>query len=166
MMNDDQTHQRLRETAWRRKLTDAEQAELRAWLAAHPEAQDDWETEAALGELLARLPDAPVASNFTARVLQAVEREDAASEREHAARWPRFWRVFVPRIATTLVLVGAGLFAYHRHVQAERLQLIQSVAAVADVRSLPSPQFLQDFEAIRRLRPVPPADQELLALMQ
>ncbi len=163
-MNDDQTHQRLRETAWRRKLTDAEQAELRTWLATHPAARDEWENEAALNELLARLPEAPVASNFTARVLQAVEREAAASER--AARWPRVWRILVPRFATALVLVGAGLFAYHRHVQAERLELIRSVAAVADVRALPSPQFLQDFEAIRRLRPVPPADQELLALMQ
>ena len=165
-MNDDQPHQRLRETAWRRKLTDAEQAELRTWLATHPEARDDWENEAALNELLARLPEAPVASNFTARVLQAVEREAAAGARKREGRWPRVWRVFVPRFATALVFVGAGLFVYHRHVQAERLELIRSVAAVADVRALPSPQLLQDFEAIRRLRPVPPADQELLALMQ
>ena len=65
----------LRESSWRRKLTEAEQAELRAYLAAHPDARADWEMESALNAALTRLPDAPVPSNFTARVLQAVERE-------------------------------------------------------------------------------------------
>jgi len=36
-MNPDSTYQRLREIGWRRPLTEAEQAELRAWLAAHPD---------------------------------------------------------------------------------------------------------------------------------
>ena len=49
----------------------------RAHLAAHPEAQADWEAEAGLNDALGRLPDVAVSSNFTARVLQAVEREIA-----------------------------------------------------------------------------------------
>ena len=43
-MNPDPVYQRLRETGWRRPLTAAEQAELRAWLAAHPEQQADAES--------------------------------------------------------------------------------------------------------------------------
>lgn len=165
-MNDDLAYQRLREIAWRRKLTDIEQAELRVWLAAHPDAQADWAIEAALSEWLTRLPDVPVPSNFTARVLRAVERDAAASDRERAPRWVWTWRALVPRAAVTVLVVGAGLFAYQRHALAQRVELAQSVATVADVRSLPSPQFLKDFDVIRRLLPTPPADKDLLALMQ
>jgi anti-sigma factor RsiW len=165
-MNDDLVYQRLREIAWRRKLTDIEQAELHTWLAAHPDARVDWANEAALSELLARLPDVPVPSNFTARVLRAVERDAATSDRERAPRWVWTWRSLVPRAAVTVLVVVAGLFAYQRHALAQRVELAQSVATVADVRSLPSPQFLKDFDVIRRLLPTPPADKDLLALMQ
>ena len=76
-MTNDPIFERWRERSWRRKLTSAEQAELRAWLAAHPEAQAEWEAEMALNDVLDQLPDAPVASNFTARAVAAVEREKA-----------------------------------------------------------------------------------------
>lgn len=165
-MNDDLVYRRLRETAWRRKFTAAEQAELRAWLAAHPDARDDWENEDALSGLLARMTDVPVPSNFTARVLQAVERDAGANDRERAPRWVWTWRVLVPRATVTALMVGTALFAYQRHALAQRVELAQSVATVADVRSLPSPQFLEDFDVIRRLLPTPPADKDLLALMQ
>lgn len=165
-MNLDQTNQRLRETAWRRKLTGAEEADLHGWLAAHPEAQDDWEDEVALSKLLTQLPDVPVPSNFIARVLHAVEREESARNRERSPR--RAWvpRIWIPRFALVVILAAAGWFTFQWHARVQRLKLAQSVAAVADVRSLPSPQFLEDFDAIRSLRPMPPADQELLALMK
>jgi anti-sigma factor RsiW len=165
-MNLDRTNERLREAAWRRQLTAAEEAELRAWLAAHPGAREDWEVELALTGLLARLPDTPVPSNFTARVLQAVERDAAAQDRRRVPRHRPFWRALVPRLAVAVVILAAGWFAWQWHAHVQRLKLAQSVAAVANVRALPGPQILEDFEAIRRLRPMPPADQELIALMQ
>jgi hypothetical protein len=165
-MNDNQTLQRLRETAWRRRLTDAEQAELRDWLATHPDAQTDWENEAALSELLTQLPDVSVPSNFAARVIQAVERDDTAKDRERGPKRVWTWRALVPRLAITALVVGVGLFAYQRHALAQRVELARSVVTVADVRSLPSPQFLEDFDVIRRLLPTPPADKDLLALME
>lgn len=165
-MNDAPIYQRLRESAWRRKLTGAEQAELSTWLATHPDRRDDWEKETALSELLARLPNVAVPSNFTARVLQAVERDVAASARKCAPRRVWAWRVLVPRATVTALMVGAALFAYQRRALAQRVELVQSVAIVADVRSRPSPQFLEDFDVIRRLLPTPPADKDLLALMQ
>ncbi len=60
---------KLREASWRRPLTASEEAELRAWLAAHPEARAEWESDTALNDLLSRVPNAPVPTNFTTRVL-------------------------------------------------------------------------------------------------
>ena len=112
-MTNDPIYNRLRELSWRRELTAAEEAELRAWLAAHPEAQADWEAEAGLNEALRQLPDAPVPSNFTARVLQAVEREAALRERRRGARW-RVWHgrgAGCPglRFAAALARAGVGV---------------------------------------------------------
>src|SRR2546430_1162442 len=81
----------LLENATRRKLTAVEEARLRARLASDPSAKAVWEEEMALSQLLHRLPDAPLATNFAAQVLATVERE----ERRH---WP------APRILRRLGL--------------------------------------------------------------
>ena len=166
-MSSDPTYNRLRELSWQRKLTGAEEAELRAWLAAHPDAQVDWEAEAGLNAALGRLPDAPVPSNFTARVLQAVEREAAAELRRSEQKW-RPWRHlrWLPKAAVAAVILGAGLVSY-RHFQAARFaEYAQSVAAVSDVSSLPSPEILKDFDTISALNATPPPDEQLLALLE
>ena len=64
-------HEPWRERFWRQRLTQEQLAELRA---ANPDAAEA-ELEAALSDAIARLPDAPVPSNFTARVLEGIERE-------------------------------------------------------------------------------------------
>ena len=60
----------LLENATRRKLTAVEEARLRAHLASDPSAKAVWEEEMALSQLLHRLPDAPLATNFAAQVLE------------------------------------------------------------------------------------------------
>lgn len=162
-MNHDPVYTRLRELSWRRPLTESEQAGLRAWLAAHPEAQAEWEVETNLSAMLHQLPDAPVASNFTARVLQIVERETAAAERRPGFQWPWRWRVFLPRIAGVAVIMGFSLFAYHRHVIVQQAGLVKKLAEAPEVAN---PALLEDFEAIRRLGSTPPPDEELLALLK
>ena len=166
-MTDDPIYNHLRELSWRRKLTGAEEAELRAWLAAHPEAQASWEAEAGLNAALGRLPDVPVPSNFTARVLRAAEREAAAELRRHGWKrwvWPRLrW---LPKAAFAAIILGMGLISY-RQVQAARLaEYAHSVAAVSDVSSLPSPDILKDFDAIRVSNPTPSPDEQLLAVLK
>jgi anti-sigma factor RsiW len=163
-MKHDAVYMRLRELSWRRKLTAAQEAELHAYLTSHPEAQTDWETEAALGEVLARLVDTPIPSNFTARVLQAVELE--AADHKRVQRWSWSWQVLLPRAAVVVAVAGLGLFAYQRYEVVERAKLARSVTAVWDAKSLPSPQVLADFDAIRRLSKTPPPDEELLALLK
>jgi len=166
-MTNDPIYNHLRELSWRRRLTGPEEAELRAWLSAHPEAQADWEAEAGLNASLSRLPDAPVPGNFTARVLQAVEREAAAELRRPEGRWLTWlWRRWLPRVVFAAVFVGAGLVSY-RHVEAaHHRKLAESVAVVSAVSSLPGPDILKDFDAIQALNPTPPPDEQLLAVLQ
>jgi anti-sigma factor RsiW len=163
-MNDPR-YQKLCETSWRRKLSAAEEAELRAWLAAHPEAEGDWAIEAGLNEALNRLPETPVSSNFTARVLQAVERELTAKPRRAESKWSWLWRPFLPRVALASMAFCVGLAVHHGMAVANRTRLAESVVAVSNVASLPSPEALQNFEVIRRLTPTPPPDPELLAVL-
>jgi hypothetical protein len=148
----------LRELVWRRKLTDAERAELRA----QPETQADLELESRLTEGLTRLPDAVVPSNFTARVLQAVEREQA---RPRTARWHWGWRVLVPRLAVGVAVIGIAGLTYQRYEFNQRAQLARHVALVAEAQPLPSVEALKNFNAIQRMSQ-PRADEELLALLQ
>jgi len=160
-------YQRLLELSWRRKLTSSEEAALRACLAAHPELQADWELEIALSETLARLSDAPVPSNFTALVLQTVER-DGAQGRTRTWRW-RFLQgkpAWLPRVAFAGVLVAAGLLSYNAIRPRPVEQVAGGLRVVADVSSLPSPEALKDFDTIRALNASPGVDQELLALLQ
>jgi anti-sigma factor RsiW len=163
-MKDSELHSKLRESGWRRKLTEAEQAELRAYLAANPAARADWEMESALNAALARLPDAPVPSNFTARVLQAVEREEA---RPRAWSWRWNWHMLVPRVAfAAAVITFTGLAFQHHEIYRQRAALARNVAFVTGGQPAPSPEALENFDAIRRMSQPQHADDELLALMQ
>ena len=163
-MKDNELHSKLRESSWRRKLTETEQAELRAYLAANPDACADWEMESTLNAALARLPDAPVPSNFTAHVLQAVEREEA---RPRAWSWRWNWHTLVPRVAfAAVVITFTGLAFHHHEIYSQRVALARNVAFVTRGQPMPSPEALENFDAIRRMSQPQHADDELLALMQ
>jgi anti-sigma factor RsiW len=117
-----------------------------------------------LRELLARLPDAPIASNFTARVMQAVELEELRRLR----KWHFNWHSLLPRVAfaSAVIFLASGMFEHHE-LAARRAALAQSVALVAGSPSLPSVEALKNFDAIQRMSRVSPrADDELLALLQ
>ncbi len=163
-MKANELHSKLRESSWRRKLIETEQAELRAYLAANPDARADWKMESALNATLTRLPDAPVPSNFTARVLQAVEREEA---RPHGWSWRWNWHTLVPRVAFAAVVISfTGLALHHHEIYSQRAALARSVAFVTRGQPVPSPEALENFDAIRRMSQPQHADDELLALMQ
>jgi anti-sigma factor RsiW len=163
-MKDSELHSQLRETGWRRKLTETEQAELRAYLAAHPAARADWERESALNAALARLPDAPVPSNFTARVLQAAEREESRPRR-WSWRWN--WQTLVPRAAVAAVVITfSGLAVHHQVIYSQRTALARNMALATRGQPMPSLEALENFDAVRRLSQAQRADDELLVLMQ
>lgn len=163
-MNNDPVPEELRELIWRRNLTPAEAARWRAWLAAHPEAQADSEIEAALTEALGSLPDAPMPSNFTARVLQAAQLEDARRQRA-ASAWGKLLRVgWLTRAAAFAVVLGLGLLSFE-HIQDLRKQneLAHRLSSIGVVPDPPRPEALEDFKAIRQFST---PDEQLLSLMQ
>jgi len=165
-MGTDPFYEKLREISWRRKLTSAEERELREWLTAHPEAQETLELEAGLTEALGKMPDVLVASNFTARVLEAVEREVKAEARARDSRWKILRKLprWLPRVASGTVVVIAGLLAYlhNNSVEARQRAAVQQVAGV----QFPSPEILTNFDAIRIVSATPAPDEQLLALFK
>lgn len=167
-MTNDPLYNQLRERCWRGKLTADEVAELRDWLATHPTAQADLAAEAGLNEALARLSDAPVPGNFTARVLQSIELDRAAELRRQRGKWQVWlrWR-WLPKVAAAAVVLVAGLVSYQQVAKvARRAEYGQSVAVVANVSSLPGPEVLKDFDAILLSNPSPSADLGLLTALQ
>ncbi len=151
----------LRESLWRRKLTEAERAELRT----RPEIAADLALESRLSEMLAKMPDAPVSSNFTARLMRSVDLEETRQSRRRSFSWN--WHALLPRLAATAALVlVAGLTAHHYELKSQRAALARNVALVAGSQPLPSVEALNNFDAIQRMSQPAHADEELLALMQ
>ncbi len=103
-------------------------------------------------------------SNFTTRVLQAVEREEARSSRGRNFTWN--WRALLPRVAVTAaVVLFAGLTLRQHELAARRTTLARNFALVAGAQPLPSVDALKNFDAIQRMSQ-PRADDELLTLLQ
>ncbi|HTL56195.1 MAG TPA: hypothetical protein VL361_10985 [Candidatus Limnocylindrales bacterium] len=167
-MTNDPLDNRIQELTWRGKLSAEQEAELRAWLAAHPEAQAEHDVQIALNEILAALPDAPLSSNFTARVMRSLEAEALRGEKPRRgffAYLPPIHRL-LPRAAVVALTIAVALISYEQVRQAHRRQIARAAVVVSEVASIPDPKILEDFDAIRAMSQAPPADEELLKLLQ
>jgi len=143
------------ESLWRGQLSAAELAALRP--------QPELAREAQLTDALAKIPDVAVPSNFTARVLAAIELEAAQAARSPGWHWN--WRSLLPRVAVAAaVLIFAGVSIQRYEAGSQRAALVKNVALVAAAQPLPSVEALNNFDAIERMSQ--PADDQLLALMQ
>ena len=162
-------YRELREISWRRKLTPEEETQIQGWLAAHPDKQAEWDLELSLSEQLRHLSNAPLSSNFTSQVMQALDAELARQEREGRGgrTWLQWLHKFAPRLApvSLALVVAITFFVHHRGENEQHLQqqakLIESIATP----DIPSPDIMADFEAIEKL-PLPPSDEDLLAALQ
>lgn len=147
----------LRESLWRRKLSEAERAGLRA--------EPELELEARLTAALARISDLPVPSNFTARVLDAIEFEEKRAARSRD--WTLNWRLLWPRVAVAAaVLIFAGVSIQRYEANSHRVALAKDVALLAASRPMPSVDALENLDAIQRMSQSSHADGELLAALQ
>lgn len=170
IMNDAAFNQLL-DTALRRKLTPEEEARLQAYVAQNPQARAIWEEEMALSQLLNGLPDAPLASNFTARVLQAVERD---SRQRHA---PKHWRWFGLRrpaqqcaAACLAVVLAALVYWQYESVRRQKMalalhRLTPHLDSASTALALTPDELWKNFDAINRL-PQTETDEELLAVLK
>ncbi len=152
----------LLQTAYERDLTDGELAKLERWLAANPTDQAEWE---ALDHLLATLPDTPVATNFTARVLDEVRCAETAHPALGQAWWqrllaPQFRPVQIAAAATLAMVIGG--VGYQSHLNQSRAEMAAAVASIAEF----PPGFLADFEAIGAVAQADAIDEELWAALK
>jgi hypothetical protein len=147
-----------REGLWR-KLSAGERAVLRG--------QPELELEARLTDALAHLPNVPVPSNFTARVLDAVALEDMRAARAARTRWSWSWRGWWPRVAATaaVLLVAAAVF-YQHEASRSRSEMAKSLSLVASAKGVPSVDVLENLDVIQRMSQPAHADTELLAALQ
>jgi hypothetical protein len=160
-------YQKLKEASWRRPLTAAERAWLREWLAAHPQAQETWDEEAALNGLLRRWPSAAVSTNFTARVVQAAQRLPAKPAwRRRLEMFPWLPVGWVPRAALAAAMVCSAMLSCHEYESLRRAHEAQAVARVSRLAALPSIDWLENFDMINRLNTVKVADDDLLSVLQ
>lgn len=146
------------------ELSPEEESKLEAWLEAHPDARAAWEQDRALGRALQSLPDAPVSSNFTARVMQELDLEEARASR--AASTSRHWRSLWPRLGwATVAALALTLFGTQQFRTAQRTQLASDAALVSkDIARLPD--AFRDFDVVDSLREITPASDDgiLIAL--
>ena len=161
---------KLVELAWRRPLTADEKSSLQAYLLVHPDAQRDWEEETVLNQLLAGVPDAPVSSNFTARVLQAIDLEERREGRgQRSGNWLNRLRLWLPRFAVAGLVVALGGLGYQEYeIRSLRQKAKYLDTLVSSVGSFPNAKIWEDFDAISRLgsRSVPENEYQPIALAQ
>lgn len=144
------------EALWRGQLSEAERAALRG--------KPELELEGRLTRALSEVPDAPVPSNFTARVLAAVELEERRQSRQSGWHWS--WRALWPRVAVAAaVLLVAGVSIQRYETKSARVSLAKNLAEVAQ-KDAPSMDALADLDAIQRMSQPGRADGELLAALQ
>jgi anti-sigma factor RsiW len=154
-------YQDLLETAARRALTAGEQARLEAWLAARPEARADWVMDERLTRCLRRLPDIPLPTNFTARVLHKAERLAEGHRPRHVPVWLRWLRGLGPGWHVAGALGAVALVVGVQYHQArQRADLSLSLQALP-AASLAEVDLWRDFESINTLPagPLPSVDQ-------
>lgn len=169
-MNQPQLDQ-LIELARRRVLTGEELARLNALLEANPAAWPDRNAELALTRLLTRLPDAPLASNLSSRVMREIEIVEAATGR--ASPFPAWLtlRGWVGRLAGATAVIGLSVAGWMQYQSWQRAEFARGIATISEVAAVPSVEVLRDFEAIHTFVRVPSAieveaDTSLLAALQ
>jgi len=145
------------ERLWRGKLSAAERADLRA--------RPELELEARLTEVLTRLPNVPAPSNFSARVMAAIDLEEARSARSRGGPW--HWRWLLPRLAVTAALLLLATWGLQQHqTRLHRAEMARSLSVVASAQVVPNVEALKNFDAIQRMSQSGRADTELLAALQ
>ena len=167
-MNGPEFNPRL-EADLRHKLTEAERAQCTAYLSAHPAEREFLAEDVALNRLLRQLPDKPLASNFTAQVLEAVARETARPHRPARWAWLRWFIAlrWSAKLAGAALVMGLGIFSYTQYQAHARAELARNIARVSEVTTLVSPEIWQDFDAIAHLSQAQVnVDDDLLAALR
>jgi anti-sigma factor RsiW len=142
-------------------------AQLEEYLSQHPQARAECEEEFALNQLLEQLPDAPVSSNFTARVVDAALAEKRGAAKSSGGQWAGLFSGWLPRLVGASAILVAALISYHQHQLATHKDAARNLAEAARVVDGTPLDVLENFEAIQRLGMVPQEPHnDLIAALQ
>ena len=148
-------HSQFWKAGLRRNLTSEEEAQWQDRLNAQPDALARFEDEVNLNRLLQHLPEPPVSSNFTAQVIQRIQRESRPHARPFVLRW---WADYIAlgwgrKLAFASVLLLLSLLSYQQYQLSARRELARSVSRMSSF-VLPAPDVIEDFKAIEGLQQV------------
>lgn len=162
----------LLKLAVQRPLSSNELTRLRSLYGTEPDGMEAMELDLRVTQSISQLPNVPVSSNFTAQVLQRVERVEGGRRVKAGSG---FWGVlmrWVRPITVGSALAFVGVVGYLQYRTSARVEFAESVATLSTAAAVPPLELLQNFEAINQLSQVPRdedvelVDFELLAALQ
>ncbi len=162
-------YQKLLNIRLQRKLTGAEDRRLEELASQHPEIRDHLDEEMRLSGLLDRLPDAPLSSNFTARVVEAArlsELPGSAARRRKLFGWlPMRW---VHAATVGAMALAVAWIVQDQRQMTMRAELAGDLSVITSVAIAPNAEIdaLTHFDEINRLGEQPIVDDELLAALE
>ena len=127
-------------------------SEAAAWkpgAESRPEALAQLDADLILNNLLRELPNAPVPSNFTSRVMEQIQLAQRAAQRPAGLGW---WHrishlAWLRKLVVAGTFLAVGLLSYQQYQMSVRRDLAQSVASLSMVVQ-PTLDVLQDYHAI------------------
>lgn len=168
--------EKLKELALKGRLDKESEKRLKMYIQADPlRSIPDLENEILLGKLLRELPQVPVSSNFTARVLAEIEAIEAEPLKTAPQGSLLDWLLYhlgyrIGAVATILVLVG---FCYFSHEEFKNVKLANKIVELSNVAPLEEKEskiaveIFKDFEIIQSLGQQSAfVDTELLAALK
>ena len=159
-MNRPSEYEDLLSTRWIRELNGRERDRLARFLSADPKRKARWEEDMAVLEAVRHLPDVPVASNFTSRVLAALPCAPDESVPDLLSPSKRSW---FPRLDWApkwglgfgfAAILALAVF-YGEYRRAKSMRLVESLTVITESKTAPTMEESQHFEFIQELAPVP-----------
>lgn len=159
-MNQPSEYEDLLSIRWIRELNGREQDRLERLLSADPKWKAQWQEDMAVLEAVLRLPDVPVASNFTSRVVAALP---CAPDESGPALLLPTKRIWFRRLAWApkwclgfgfAALLALAVF-YGEYKRAKSMQFVESLTVITESETAPTMEESKHFEFIQELAPVP-----------
>ncbi|MGC8744299.1 MAG: hypothetical protein ACP5T0_10520 [Verrucomicrobiia bacterium] len=153
--------ERLKELALKGKLDEKSRALLLQYYTQVDSAADDelskLEEDIYLGKLLQQIPDVPVSSNFTARVMNAIEIEEPEPVTAISSIMQILRQNLFQRLAPVAILIILTGFCYFSYTESKKMSIAGSIAELDRVAMLNEKQgglpveIFKDFDVIQKI---------------
>ncbi|MCF7669269.1 MAG: hypothetical protein K9N48_05790 [Verrucomicrobia bacterium] len=156
----------LAKTVWKHTPSETELNELNRALDSVADKESFLKEELRLNELLGKLPDVSVPSNFTARVVEAAATQPARRNKLITAlTLSPLRRRRVTAFAAVIVAAIIGVTGWKAFEHMNRVETAQSAAVFTEIAIEPDFETISNFETIYDLSQAPEVDNELLTAL-